>query len=210
MNEVELHDVLADLAGPAEPAPPAARAAVRARVRRARRRTGMAAVTGALVAALAVAGAVDALAARPGGGRAADRPGACARVPDAVPRAEVPPDVTRWAGDRRVIGEGSLWTARSLTRATPVHDGAGWRVKIGWYVRPPGPDASPPSLAARRLDGPGRATGEVGAATDAHGTWFASTITFPRTGCWQVTARHGDDVIRFRRSVGSPTRGAGR
>jgi len=59
-----------------------------------------------------------------------------------------------------------------------------------------------PTLSARRLDAPGRATGEVGAATDASGTWFASTIELPSTGCWRITARHAGDTIRVTRRIG--------
>jgi hypothetical protein len=43
-------------------------------------------------------------------------------------------------------------------------------------------------------------TGCAGEAIDQHGRWFASTIELTGRGtCWEITARHGDDVITFRR-----------
>lgn len=48
---------------------------------------------------------------------------------------------------------------------------------------------------------PGRASGQVDAATDSLGTWLASTIELPTTGCWRITARHAGDTIRFIRRI---------
>jgi hypothetical protein len=214
MNEADLHDALRDLAGSPPPATPAARTAVAHRVRRARRRIG--AVTTVLVVTAAVwtAGIVHSAASGRSDGSTvvAGRGAACPKLPRPVPRARVPAAVRAWAHGRPVVGEGSLWTARAVLRNArypagprPGADGIR-RFKFGWLVLPAGPNATAPSLTARALDGPGRATGEVGLGLDADGYFFASTIevTGP-SRCWQITARHGDDVITFRRVAGPPS-----
>jgi hypothetical protein len=199
LDDTDLHTALAAAAGPVEPPPAAARLAVRDRVRRGRRRLGATSVA----SALALAAAVGGLTALVAGGddpapAARPSPGHCTRLPRPVPAADVPAPVAMWADGRPLVGTGSLWTARTVLRQRANRVEGGWRIKLGWYVHPAGPDATPPTLTARRIDGPGRATGEAGAATDQHGTWFASAITLPHAGCWQITATHGSDTVRFR------------
>ncbi|PRX44925.1 hypothetical protein B0I33_11023 [Prauserella shujinwangii] len=57
----------------------------------------------------------------------------------------------------------------------------------------------PPSVRARRLDGPGEAEGTHGGfATDTGGLRFwPSGIEFPARGCWLVTGRLRGTVVRF-------------
>jgi hypothetical protein len=132
----------------------------------------------------------------------ATRPGACGGLPRAVPTRRVPADARTWASGAPVLGSHTLWTGRrSLTQAGN-HDGAVWRLKLGWFVTPAGPAATAPTLTAREIGGTARASGQVNAATDSRGMWFASAIELPEAGCYEITARHGTDVIRFRRSVG--------
>jgi hypothetical protein len=208
MNDAELHDALRDLAGPPLPTTPAARTAVRQRVRRARRRIGAATTVLAVVAAVGTAGIVQSAASDGSDGSpvVAARGPRCQQVPRPVPRARVPGPVRAWAKGAPVLGGGSLWTARRVLRNGFVRIGDVRRFKFGWLVVPAGPDATPPRLTARALDGPGRATGEVGLGLDAGGYFFASTIevTGP-SRCWRITARHGDDVITFRRVAGPPS-----
>ena len=132
------------------------------------------------------------------------RPGACTKIPPQVPRAKVPASVLQWARSAPVVGGGSLWTVRRLLKQQQIHDGSVRRMKIAWRVVPLGPTTPAPVLTARQVGGPGRAIGSVDRATDQNGTWFASTIELIGPGtCWEITAKQGRDVIRFRRSVGS-------
>ncbi len=204
MNERELRTTLDTLAGPRPPSSPDALDHVMQRARRGRRRVrfgAAAAVVVLLAAGFGIVRAVD------GGrtGRApavATTPAACGNPPRAVPGRRVPADVRAWAPVYPVVGHGSLWAVRRLLAASGIHDGAVWRLKISWFVRPAGPDATAPTLTAREVGGTARAIGQVNAATDERGTWFVSTIELPQAGCYEITARHGPDVIRFRRSVG--------
>jgi hypothetical protein len=118
--------------------------------------------------------------------------------------------VRAWVGRGPVVGGGSLWTARRVLLGRPVVEGPIRRFKLAWLVVPALPSATTPTLTARRIDGPGHAVGEVGEAFDEHGRWFASTIELrgPRT-CWEITARHGEDVIRFRRLLNGARRASG-
>jgi len=132
------------------------------------------------------------------------RPGACTKLPRPVAPAKVPARVRQRARGAPVVGGGSLWTIRTLLKQRSVHEGSVRRMKIGWLVVPLGPGTRAPVLTAKEVGGPGRARGEAGRATDANGTWFASTIELTGPGvCWEVTARQGNDVIRFRRSFGA-------
>jgi hypothetical protein len=211
MNTDELRTELDAIAGP-PPAPTrAARDAVDRRVRRLRRRTGL--VTGGLAVIVGVVLAAGALDATSGSGGPPDvvvspASDSCRRLPRAVPGRVVPPEVRRWADGARVVGHDSLWSVRRLLDGAAVREASVERLKIGWFVVPPGPDAAAPVVSAREVGGPGRAIGSANLATDANGTWFASTIELPASGsCWEITARHGDDVIRFRRSVGGSDSG---
>jgi hypothetical protein len=204
MNDDGLQDVLADLAGPPRAADGTARAAVARRVRRARRRIGAVTVAVVVVVGVGAAGVAQTAASRDGEPVVAGRPARCrAQLPPAVPRARVPAAVRAWAGNRAVVGGGSLWTVRRLLRQAPVREGSIRRLKLAWLVLPAVAGGPVPTLTAARLDGPGRVTGEAGEAFDQSGRWIASTIELvgPRT-CWEITARLGPDVIRFRRTSG--------
>jgi hypothetical protein len=205
MNEHELRHALDRLAGPASAADVTARAAVARRVRNARCRIGALSVAIVLVVGLGAVGIAQSAAT---GGRVDDvvagRPARCRpQIPPPVPRARVPAVARAWASNRPVVGGGSLWTTRRVLRQAPVREGAIRRFKFGWLVLPAVPGGPAPTLTAREVDGPGRAVGEVGEAFDQHGRWFASAIELrgART-CWEITARLGDDVIGFRRSIG--------
>ncbi len=211
MNVDELHDALDAIAGPTAVPTAEVRASVARRVRRTRRRTAIASGAVALLVAIVVGAGVLELVVRSGTAEQVDvvvasGSGKCRRLPRAVPRHEVPPEVRRWAEGASVVGGGSLWTIRPLLDGTAAREGSVVRLKIGWFVVPADPGGVAPVLTARRLGGAGRATGSAQPATSASGTWFASTIELPTsTGCWEITARHGDDVIRFRRRVGGST-----
>jgi hypothetical protein len=205
VNQAELHDALSDLAGPPPPATPRARAAVTRRVTRARRRIGAVSAAAVVVVAAVGVGVAQSSALDGGGGErvVAGRAPSCRRLPRPVPRAQVPAEVRAWAKGAPVVGEGSLWTARRVLRNGFVRIGEARRFKFGWLVVPAGPDATPPRLTARAVDGPGRATGEADLGLDDDGYFFASGIevTGP-SRCWAITVRHGDDAITFRRAAG--------
>jgi hypothetical protein len=204
MNQEDFVGALDDLAGTPPRPTSAARAAVAGRVGRARRRIGAASAVLVVVIGLSGFGIVQssALDSSPGRTVVAGR-GACQRIPSAVPRPKVPEAVRAWSSGRRVVGGGSLWTVRGLLTARRVREGNVLRMKIAWFVVPLRPGTPAPVLTAREIGGAGRATGRADRATNEQGTWFASTIelTGART-CWEITARHGGDVIRFRRSTG--------
>jgi hypothetical protein len=205
MNQDELRDALNRLAGPPPAADATARAAVAHRVRAARRRLGVLSVVLALVLGVGAAGIAQSAAGDGGTNEVVTaRPARCRPLlPPRVPRSQVPAAVRAWAGNRPVVGGGSLWTVRRILRQAPVREGTIRRLKLGWLVLPAVPGGPAPTLTAREVDGPGRATGEVGEAFDQNGRWFASTIELRGAGtCWEITARLGDDLIDFRRSAG--------
>lgn len=200
MKTDELRDALDQIAGRASPATPSARAEVADRVRRSRRR--IAAMTGAIavVAVVAVLVGVNATAddASPRPMVVGVGPRSCNQVPRPVARAAVPAAVSRWAHGARVVGHGSLWTVRRLLKSYGAHDSGVVRLKISWFVPPADRSTRAPVLTANERGGAGRVTGSVNEAIDQRGTWFASTIELPASGgCWAVTARYGNDQIRF-------------
>jgi hypothetical protein len=208
MNIEELRDQLEQLAGPVPRATSAARAAVGTRVRHARRRRNLlAGGTSVLAAALVVAivavgigstgGSVKVRTTSPSATTAPTNP-QCRFGAKVVPPNQVPAVVSAWNDGRGVIGGGALWTARRQNR--PIHDGSIYRLKIGWYAIPFGL----PTITARRLDGPGRATGDANQAINEHGKWVASAIELPSVGCWAITARYRHSTITFRELIGAP------
>jgi hypothetical protein len=201
MNDDELYQALDALAGPPPAADTTARAAVTGRVRRARRRIGAVTTATVLVAAVGTAGIAQSAASDGSGGEmVTSRAARCTSIPRAVPRAEVPAEVKAWVGRGAAVGDGDLWTARRVLRGgSGASDGVFFRFKFGWLVLPTA-TSTPPTLTARRVGGPGRATGEVGTGFDQNGRFFPSTIELTGRGtCWEITARHGDDAITFRR-----------
>jgi hypothetical protein len=208
MNIDDLRDELATLAGPVPRASAAARAAVGARVARARRRRNlMAGGSSMLAAALVVAIVAAGLSGSNGSVKvettapstttvASDS--RCALGVRTVPASEVPSVVAAWADGAAVVGGHALWTARASIASGPIHDGSIYRLKIGWYAIPFGL----PTITARRLDGPGRATGDANEAINEHGKWVASAIELPAAGCWEITARYRGSRIVFSRLVG--------
>jgi hypothetical protein len=208
MNEDELRGALSELAGPPAQAGGSARAAVAGRVRRARRRIAAGSSALAIVVAVGAVGVAQS-SAFDGGSRSprvdvSARPGRCTKVPPTVARRKVPAAIRRQLSSGAIVGGGTLWTSRRVLKQTPVVEGPITRLKIGWFVDPLRADTPPPVLTAREVNGPGRATGDANRATDARGTWFASTIELTGTDtCWEITARAGNDVIRFRRSTGT-------
>jgi hypothetical protein len=205
MNDHDLHNALVELAGPPAAADAAARGAIARRVRSARRRIGALSTAVVLVLAVGAAGIAQSAASDSSTNNVvAGRPARCrTQLPPAVPRSRVPAAVRAWAGNRAVVGGGSLWTVRRNLRQVPVREGAIRRLKLGWLVLPAVAGGGVPTLNAERLDGPGRVTGEAGEAFNHQGRWVASTIELvgART-CWQITARLGPDIIRFRRGTG--------
>ena len=203
MNDEELHDALSSLAGEPPVADTTARAAVSRRVRSARRRIGAVTTAAVVVAAVGGVGIAQSAASDGSGsdpGVVAGRAPRCQSIPPAVPRARVPAAVRAWASGGAVVGEGSLWTTRrGLRGGTGSRDGNVTRIKFGWLVLPAATSVAP-TLTARQVNGPGRATGEAGEAFDQHGRWFASTIEITGPGrCWEITARRGSDTIVVRR-----------
>jgi hypothetical protein len=210
MNIEDLRDQLEQAAGPVPRATSAARAAVGERVRRARRRRNLMG-GGASVLAAALVLAIIAVGVGLNGNNDDVRVGTTSPSPTtatanpqcrfgakAVPRNQVPAVVSAWNDGRAVIGGGALWTARRQNN--PIHDGSIYRLKIGWYAIPFGL----PTITARRLDGPGRATGDANEAINEHGKWVASAIELPSAGCWEITARYRHSPITFRQLIGNP------
>ncbi len=69
---------------------------------------------------------------------------------------------------------------------------AGVRHKVLWHPRKGGGIRL--QIVARRLDGPGSFTGRFGPASvpgSGAGIVFASALTFPASGCWELTLRTG-------------------
>jgi hypothetical protein len=124
---------------------------------------------------------------------------ACATPVVAVAAAKVPHDVEAWAGGAPVVGKGALWTIRSAfgTRGA-VYPGHGWLVKFPWFTRPFGL----PRIDAKRIDGPGTFRAGVDRAVDESGTFVTSSLVFSAPGCWEITSRFDDSVVRFRLEVG--------
>jgi hypothetical protein len=206
MNEDELRGALRELAGPSMTPGSAVRAAVAGNVRRARRRMAAGSSVLAIVVGVGVVGVAQS-SAFDGQSQRIDvsvRPGPCTTIPPAVARRKVPAAVRKQLGPGAITGEGTLWTPRRGLKQTAAREGTIMRLKISWFVDPLRADTPAPVLTAREVNGPGRATGDANRATDARGTWFASTIELTGANtCWEITAREGNDVIRFRRSTAS-------
>ncbi|MCU1457529.1 MAG: hypothetical protein JWL73_1621 [Actinomycetia bacterium] len=203
MNEEQLRGALTALAGPAGRPSPEDRDRVRHLVRRARRRVGVVGCALVLVIGLGAFTFVDATAgSSPRPVIATSSPACRSQLPRARPQAQVPPSVRGWAHNAPVVGARTLWAVRRLLTAPGFHDGSVWRLKISWFVDPPGPNQPAPVFVAREVGGTARATAEVHAATDARGSWFASTIDLPASGCYDFSIREHGFTLVFRRYVG--------
>lgn len=152
--------------------------------------------------AAAVGVALVALLTAATGGRAASaaaagraRPPRCSEPP-VVGARRLPQAVRAWAHGAPVFGSGSLWGARFPLDNGPVAlvDGTYEIPKLPWYVVPPG---GKPSITGRRRDGQGTFTADANVAVDRGGSFAVSSLQFSTAGCWQVTARYHDTVLRF-------------
>jgi hypothetical protein len=123
----------------------------------------------------------------------------CATPVVAVAAAKVPHDVETWSGGAPAVGSGALWTIRSAfgTRGA-VYPGHGWLVKFPWFTRPFGL----PRIDGKRIDGAGTFRAGVDRAVDESGTFVTSSLVFSTPGCWEITSRFDDSVVRFRLEVG--------
>lgn len=128
-----------------------------------------------------------------------DSPTACSTPIRTVAAASAPPDVRAWAHGQGVVGAGALWAIRTAFDVAGTPYQHGWLVKFPWFTRPFGL----PRIDARRLDGPGRFRSSVNAAIDEAGTFVTSSLVFSTAGCWEVTSRFDDSVVRFRLRVGA-------
>jgi hypothetical protein len=126
---------------------------------------------------------------------------ACATPIATVRPAEVPQAVRAWAHGQAVVGHGALWTLRGAIDNAGTPYERGWLFKIPWFTRPFGL----PRIDATRLDGTGSFRPSVHRATDEAGTFVTSSLIFSTAGCWQVTSRFDDSVVRFRLPVGTNT-----
>jgi hypothetical protein len=122
----------------------------------------------------------------------------CGPGVEVVDPAKVQSDVARWSSGRPVVGGAHLWTVRSAIDVRPQHQENVWRLKFPWFTRPFGV----PRIDGRRLDGEATFYADANAATDQNGTWVASVLEFSEPGCWEVSARYDDNVLRFRVRVG--------
>jgi hypothetical protein len=216
MNLDELRAELDRLAGPEVLATDDVRGAVRRRADRARHRFGAMAATATVVVGVLVAVLVGA-ALRGGDSSNVDvltvppttavGP-ACGAHLATVPAKDVPPDVAAWAQGAPVVGGGALWTVRSaidvpaVSVRTPNAPRDVWLLKFPWLTRPSGL----PTIAGRRLDGPGGFAFDVHRAIGGRGAFVTSSLTFTVPGCWEVNARFGGATISFRILVGNPPR----
>lgn len=135
---------------------------------------------------------------KPAGGRASD-----ASCPVTVPiDAAVPPVVSRESHDW--YGHDDLWVSLGFARPDPDNfarlDGS-YRLKYGSVTLDNGKLTSrfgPPAVEARRLDGPGTATVDVGGYGDTGSVQFWPTvIDFSDRGCWLVTSSIRKTTVRF-------------
>ncbi len=69
-----------------------------------------------------------------------------------------------------------------------------------WITRPFGI----PVITARRLDGSGTFRASANEAIDQNGRWVASNLIFSTAGCWEVTGRYRESMLRFETRVGTP------
>lgn len=117
----------------------------------------------------------------------------CESAPQPVPEG-LPDDVAAFAGETPIVGEGALWLLLNRTAFTTVFDVEAdqWALrKVVWYRR----RAGVIEIVERRAGTSQRVTDEIPA--DGYGaTGFRpSSLSFPRGGCWRVTARlHGSEV----------------
>ena len=69
-----------------------------------------------------------------------------------------------------------------------------------WTVDPSGEttlEGGPPTVRATRLDGPGREVATVSGYSDDRHSWWPTKLTFPEQGCWLVTGKLDDTVVRI-------------
>lgn len=102
------------------------------------------------------------------------------------------------------FGQHDVWVALdSFTVSLEQQDGL-HRVKHPWVTldremgEPTLLDGAP-IVGATRMDGPG-VVAEAAYGNNAHTPqldFWATAISFPDTGCWEVTGTHGDTVVRF-------------
>lgn len=179
----------------------ATRARARAHRMRRNRRAGVASV---LTAALVAVGVPVGLHLAPqDSARQVAGPGPVTNchVTQPLPRAKVPTTL-RGLGDRWV-GADDLWIELP---AGAVSAGS-TRLKYGTFTlddRGRLSDAEgAPTLTAQRLDGTGSAKGDPPSYSSAAGPrdqtihFWPTTITLPRSGCWQLTAKLKDTAVSF-------------
>lgn len=115
-----------------------------------------------------------------------------------APGGTPPPPASEFARDPTSYGNGTLWVALPPDGAFQADantmDPDGFlRLKLGWWRGIPGPMR----IEGRRLDGPaGPARGDVPAGYEATG-FQATSVSFPTTGCWEVTGVLGASRLTF-------------
>jgi hypothetical protein len=122
--------------------------------------------------------------------------------PITQPNGNQPPaDANVFSRGNGDYGNDVLWTSlwiwgqeRVSVPDTHINpDGSLGPMKWAWYRYIPGKL----TIEGRRLDAP--APPLVGGGTDGYGDhgFNASGITFPTTGCWEITGRVGDGSLTF-------------
>jgi hypothetical protein len=136
--------------------------------------------------------------------RLAPRPPSAASCPVTVPvdAAAVPPVVARAGGDW--YGKDDLWVSLWFAQPDPSifarHDGF-YGLKYGSVTLDDGRFTSrfgPPTVRARRLDGPGTAkVGFGGYGYTSSLRFWPTGIEFSEPGCWLVTSSFRRTIVRF-------------
>lgn len=107
--------------------------------------------------------------------------------PDAAVQGTIPPGAYI-INENQTIWVGAWWTSGDGSAVTDDPDG----VKMGWF-RPAGETLS---ITGRRLDAPAEPL-KVEVPCCYPTRFQPSGLFFPSPGCWEVTGRAGDEMLKF-------------
>lgn len=109
---------------------------------------------------------------------------------------ELPEDVTAFADGTPIAGEGVLWlliNRPSFRTAFDIDDDQWVLAKVVWFRR----QAGTIDIVERRSGSSQRVTVELSRGGYGETGFLPSHLSFPRAGCWRVSARLHDSGVRF-------------